>query len=163
MSDRLQIGIDIGGTKMLTIAKNSTLQARSRRSQLTRGKNFAAADAQIALERFIATLATPPHSIGIAVPGLVDRQGVVIACDVLPLLVGWQPTIALSSICPIHVFNDAEAALMQTVRDLQPQTVAAVVMVGRAIWTLHCTVRHCIVCRSCDRFAGSNSVRMVEI
>ncbi len=130
MTNRLQVGIDIGGTKMLSIAKNSTIQARS---QLTTGKYFSAVDAQREIERFIATLATPPHSIGIAVPGLVDRQGVVIACDVLPLLVGWQPAIGLSSICPVNVLNDAEAALIQTVSDLQPQTVAAVVMVGTGI------------------------------
>ncbi len=75
----------------------------------------------------------PPKSIGIAIPGLVDRQGVVIACDVLPQLVGWQPACALSSICPINVINDAEASLVQVVSDLQPQTVIIVVMVGTGI------------------------------
>jgi glucokinase len=130
MTDNIQVGIDIGGTKMLAIARDKEIQARS---QITTGKDFSAADAQTEIDRFIQTLSISPDSIGIAVPGLVDRQGTVIACDVLPQLVGWQPSIAFSSICTVNVLNDAEAALVQVVSDLQPQTVAAVVMVGTGI------------------------------
>jgi glucokinase len=131
MTNFLQIGIDIGGTKMLTIANQHTeIQARS---QISTGKEFTATDAQTAIDRFIETLAAPPDTIGIAIPGLVDREGMVIACDVLPNLVGWQPAIAFSSICPVKVVNDAEAALMQVVSELKPQTVAAMVMVGTGI------------------------------
>jgi glucokinase len=130
MTDYLRVGIDIGGTKMLALAIDRDIQTRS---QITTGRDFSAADAQAAIEQFIQTLSTPPQSIGIAIPGLVDRQGVVITCDVLPQLVGWQPSIAFSSICPVTVLNDAEAALMQVVKDLKPQTVAAVVMVGTGI------------------------------
>jgi glucokinase len=130
MTNYLQVGIDIGGTKLLAIARNNDIQVRS---LIATGQNFTAANAEMAIGRFIQTLSTPPHSIGIAIPGLVDRQGVVIACDVLPQLVGWQPAIAFSSICPIEILNDAEAALRQVVSDLNPQTVAAVVMVGTGI------------------------------
>jgi glucokinase len=129
MTTPIQVGIDIGGTKMLAIACNPDLQTRS---QISTGKYFSATAAQNAIERFIQTLSTPPDSIGIAIPGLVDRQGTVIACDVLPQLVGWQPAIAFSSF-PTSVLNDAEAALVQVVSDLKPQTVAAVVMVGTGI------------------------------
>lgn len=86
--------IDIGGTKMLSIARDTDIQARS---QITTGRDFSAADAEAEIDRFIQTLSTPPRSIGIAIPGLVDRQGTVIACDVLPNLVGWQPSIAFSA------------------------------------------------------------------
>jgi glucokinase len=130
MTNRIQVGIDIGGTKMLAIARDSEIQARS---QITTCRDFSAADAEAEIDRFIQTLSTPPRSIGIAIPGLVDRQGTVIACDVLPQLVGWQPSLAFSAICPIDVLNDAEAALRQVVSDLKPQTVAAVVMVGTGI------------------------------
>jgi glucokinase len=130
MTTPLQVGIDIGGTKMLSIARDTEIQARS---QITTGSNFSAADAEAEIDRFIQILSTPPRSIGIAIPGLVDRQGTVIACDVLPNLVGWQPSLAFSAICPIDVLNDAEAALRQVISDLKPQTVAAVVMVGTGI------------------------------
>lgn len=131
MTNLIQVGIDIGGTKMLAIAyQHAEIQTRS---QISTGKDFTAADAQTEIERFIHTLAAPPDGIGIAIPGLVDRAGVVIACDVLPNLVGWQPAIAFSSICPVKVVNDAQAALMKVVSELKPQTVAAVVMVGTGI------------------------------
>jgi glucokinase len=130
MTINLHVGIDIGGSKMLALAIDRNIQAGS---QITTGKYFSAADAQAEIDRFIHTLPNPPRSIGIAIPGLVDRSGVVIACDVLPQLVGWQPAIAFSSICPVTVLNDAEAALVQVVADLQPQTVVAVVMVGTGI------------------------------
>ena len=130
MTNCIQVGIDIGGTKMLAIARDTEIQARS---QITTGSNFSIADAEAEIDRFIHTLSTPPRSMGIAIPGLVDRQGTVIACDVLPQLVGWQPSIAFSQIWAIDVLNDAEAALRQVVSDLQPQTVVAVVMVGTGI------------------------------
>ncbi len=130
MTDFLQVGIDIGGSKLLALAIEGDTQIRS---QISTGRDFTVADAQAAIERFIDALPLRPGSIGIAIPGLVDRCGVVIACDVLPHLVGWQPARALSSICPVTVLNDAEAALVQVVADLQPQQAIVVVMVGTGI------------------------------
>jgi glucokinase len=138
MTEHLQIGIDIGGSKMLLLALAEPLRMRIEgdrqlRSQIATGKDFAEAAAQSEIDRFVRSLPAPPRSIGIAIPGLVDRHGVVIACDVLPRLVGWQPARDLSSICPVNVLNDAEAALMQVVADIQPQKVIVVVMVGTGI------------------------------
>ena len=132
MENQLRVGIDLGGTKMLAI---STSSDRQHRWQIATGKDFSAANAQAAIAQFIDTLPAPPRSIGIAVPGLVDRHGMVIACDVLPQLVGWQPTLSFPSIGIVSVLNDAEAALMRIVSQLQPRTVAAVVMVGTGIGT----------------------------
>jgi glucokinase len=129
MEHQLRVGIDLGGTKMLAIAISSD---RQHRWQIATGKDFTATDAETAISQFIDTLPVPAHSIGIAIPGLVG-DGIVIACDVLPKLVGWQPALAFTSIRHINVLNDAEAALHQVVQDLQPQTVAAVVMVGTGI------------------------------
>jgi predicted NBD/HSP70 family sugar kinase len=138
MTEHLQVGIDIGGSKMLLLALAEPLRMRidgdrQIRDRIATGKDFSAADVQAEIERFVRTLPTLPRSIGIAIPGLVDRHGVVIACDVLPELVGWQPARALSSICGVYALNDAEAALVQVVADLQPQKVIAVVMVGTGI------------------------------
>jgi glucokinase len=134
-ANNIQIGVDIGGTKMLLMAWCEAVCIC--RQELTTGKHFSGADAAAAIDRFIQTLPTVVagsccQTIGIAVPGLVD-DGKTIACDVLPNLVGWQPSTTLNSIYPIRVLNDAEAALIQVVKDLHPRSVVAVVMVGTGI------------------------------
>jgi glucokinase len=130
MADRhIRVGIDIGGTKMLLLAQGENFRSRV---QLTTGSEFSGGDAETAITEFIQTLPTAPISLGIAIPGLVNA-GTVIACDVLPQLVEWTPARQLQSICPVAALNDAEAALVQVIGDLQPQTIAAVVMVGTGI------------------------------
>ncbi len=129
MTDRIQIGIDIGGTKMLMVAVGEAgIQVRQ---QIPTGKQFTGNDATAAIEEFSRSISC--QSIGIAIPGLVNDRGVTIACDVLPQLVGWAPASTLRSICPVTVLNDATAALIRVVADLQPQAVAIVVMVGTGI------------------------------
>ena len=130
MDSWIEVGIDIGGTKMLLLAQGKDFRTRL---QLATGGDFSGADAEMAIVQFIQTLPIPPKSIGIAVPGLVNEQGTVIACDVLPQIVDWAPSVNLQAICPVSVINDAEAALFQVVEDLQPKTVAIVVMVGTGI------------------------------
>ncbi len=131
MTEQLQIGIDIGGTKMLMVVVGKDgIQARQ---QISTGKQFSGRDAEIAIEEFVRSIPIPCHSIGIAIPGLVDASGITIACDVLPHLVGWAPSVVFQSICPVCVLNDAEAALVRVVADLQPKSVAIVVMVGTGI------------------------------
>jgi glucokinase len=130
MTEPLQIGIDIGGTKMLMVAVGKDgIQARQ---QIDTGKQFSGRDAEMAIDRFVRSL-MPVQSIGIAIPGLVDASGMTIACDVLPQLVGWQPASIFSSLCPVCVLNDAEAALVRVVADVSPKSVAIVVMVGTGI------------------------------
>ncbi len=131
MADRqIRVGIDIGGTKMLLLAQGKNFRSRV---QLATGIEFAGVDAETAIIEFIQTLPTAPISLGIAIPGLVSAIGTVIACDVLPQLALWAPARKLQSICPVAALNDAEAALVQVISDLQPQTIAAVVMVGTGI------------------------------
>jgi glucokinase len=130
MTEPIQIGIDIGGTKMLMVAVDKD-GIRSR-EQIATGKQFSGRDAEIAIDRFVSTC-TPCQSIGIAIPGLVDASGMTIACDVLPQLVGWQPAATFQPLCPVCVLNDAEAALVRVVADVKPKSVAIVVMVGTGI------------------------------
>jgi glucokinase len=130
MTEPLQIGIDIGGTKMLMVAVGKDgIQARQ---QIATGQQFSGRDAEIAIDRFVRSCSTC-QSIGIAIPGLVDASGMTIACDVLPQLVGWRPAVTCQFPFPICVLNDAEAALVRVVADVSPKSVAIVVMVGTGI------------------------------
>jgi glucokinase len=122
----MQVGIDIGGTKMLLIAHGEVIE---RRYQCDTGAGFSIKRAESIITEFIDTLPRSPSSIGMAVPGLVDEFGRVIACDVLPQLEGWL----LSSNYPLRVVNDAEAALYKTIDGLDPKSTTILIMVGTGI------------------------------
>jgi predicted NBD/HSP70 family sugar kinase len=64
------------------------------------------------------------------VPGLVDHGSQVIACDVLPRLVGWQPRLPADQ--PHVLLNDAEAALIGATGS-EPYRNIGVVVIGTAI------------------------------
>jgi glucokinase len=126
----MQVGIDIGGTKMLLIAQRDRIE---RRYQCSTGANFHPGKAESVIANFIQSLPQPPTSIGVAIPGLVDRSGRVIACDVLPQIAGWLPSIKIDGICLVRMINDAEAALYQTIDGLDPDSTTVVIMVGTGI------------------------------
>ncbi len=123
----MQVGIDIGGTKMLLIAQSEGIVEH--RYRCNTGATFSIEHAESIIAEFIDTLPRDPTSIGMAIPGLVDESGRVIACDVLPQLEGWL----LSSNYPLRVVNDAEAALCKTIDGLDPKSTTIMMMVGTGI------------------------------
>jgi predicted NBD/HSP70 family sugar kinase len=123
----MQVGIDIGGTKMLLVAQREGIVEH--RYQCSTGGSFSIEQAESIIAEFIKTLPRSPTSIGMAIPGLVDESGRVIACDVLPQLEGWL----LSSNYPVRVVNDAEAALCKTIDGLDPKSTTIMIMVGTGI------------------------------
>jgi glucokinase len=123
----MQVGIDIGGSKMLLVAQSEGIVEH--RYQCSTGANFSIAQVESTIAEFIDTLTRSPTSIGMAIPGLVDESGRVIACDVLPQLEGWL----LSSNYPLRVVNDAEAALCKTIDGLDPKSTTIMMMVGTGI------------------------------
>ena len=122
------IGVDLGGTKALFVRGE-------RVSRVETGATFGADDFLARLAAFVAADREPPSRIGIAVPGLVDADGGVVACDVLPALAGWSPRETLASLgCEcVVVVNDVRAALLEEMHDAPAGTTAAVVMVGTAV------------------------------
>ena len=121
------IGVDLGGTKALLVSGAHSLRFDT-------GPSFSVADFAAKLDAFIASTKVRPSRIGIAVPGLVDTAGRVVACDVLPGLAGWLPATALRGLgCEIAVVNDVEAALREELHDAPPGLTAGVVMAGTAI------------------------------
>jgi glucokinase len=123
----MQIGIDIGGSKMLLIALSEGVVKY--RYECSTGANFSIERAESIITEFIDTLPREPTSIGMAIPGLVDESGRVIACDVLPQLEGWL----LSSNYPLRVVNDAEAALSKIIDGIDPKSTTIMIMVGTGI------------------------------
>jgi glucokinase len=123
----MQVGIDIGGSKMLLIALSEGVIEH--RYECSTGANFAIERAESIITEFIDTLPRSPKSIGMAIPGLVDESGRVVACDVLPQLEGWL----LSSNYPLRVVNDAEAALCKTIDGIDPKSTTIMIMVGTGI------------------------------
>jgi glucokinase len=130
------LGIDLGGTKLLMLCDD-------RRVKIDTGSKFSIAACEQHIRQFISTLAVKPHGIGIAIPGLVDQTGrKVQACDVLPDLVGWCPSLTLADLFgsdtqrehrQIVLINDVKAAQLEEFHDTQPGTTGAVIMVGTGI------------------------------
>lgn len=120
------VGVDLGGSKLL-------LRYRDHTQRFETGPDFGAADLTDILKNFIGRYVEPVCVIGIAVPGIVEN-GSVVACDVLPKLVGWQANTLLSpKVGKVSLANDANAALHATVIDLAGDKTAVTVMVGTAI------------------------------
>ena len=101
------IGIDLGGTKML-------LYCQGVHERIETGSAFTPNDLLHQLKRFVASNRLSPKRIGIAVPGLVDAEGAVLASDVLPLFSGWKPKPDMAALnLRWSVLNDVKAALLE--------------------------------------------------
>jgi len=125
---RLSVGVDVGGTKAFFLAYQGAQVLSERR--IATGPGFTQDDLEQEIASFVGSLPRTVGSIGVAVPGIVDSQQRVVACDVLPALDGW-----LCSIPGVKtaVLNDTAAALEAARQDFPPTATAALVMVGTAI------------------------------
>ncbi len=124
------VGVDVGGTKLYLVAVGEGPRIERR---LPSGRDMRPRALADQIARFAADLPQPPTAIGIAVPGLIDADGEVVDCDVLPHLKGWAPRQAPEIECPLTVMNDVEAALTEETSDLPPRANAAMVMAGTGI------------------------------
>ncbi|PYQ51572.1 MAG: ROK family protein [Acidobacteria bacterium] len=126
----MNVGFDLGGTKLLMVASGPQGRVVER---ISTGPGFDGAALEAAIDRFIAAREAPPAAVGVAVPGLVGPGPVVQACDVLPALVGWRPPESLLGRWRFAMINDAAAALAEEYHDAAPGTTGAVVMAGTGI------------------------------
>jgi predicted NBD/HSP70 family sugar kinase len=125
------VGIDVGGTKLLLVAGDGERRVTDRAAT---GPEAAPDDIERAVRAFLSRLDGPPAALGIAIPGLVDEDGRVVACDMLPRLAGWRVADAFADLgCPVRAVNDAEAALIEEAHDLAPGATVALVMAGTAV------------------------------
>ena len=107
------IGIDLGGTKLLIICKKEQCRVES-------GPDFSPQMMETAILDFLNERDINPTGIGIAIPGFVDRSGNVGYCDVLPKLTGWSPYEAFADFgCKVVAINDVNAALVEEMHDAE--------------------------------------------
>jgi predicted NBD/HSP70 family sugar kinase len=97
------IGVDVGGTKMLVVARDPS-GALIAEALVPTGPATTGAWLERRIREFGETLDGRVGRIAIAVPGLVVDHAEVRSCDVLPRLAGWRPGVDL-------VINDIRAAL----------------------------------------------------
>jgi predicted NBD/HSP70 family sugar kinase len=119
----IPLGVDLGGTKLLILAETP---AGERTWKFPTGPGFTPVDFDAHLATVRAELASAELVYGLAVPGLVNDEGVVGPCDVLPMLNGWQPRAAA-------VVNDGQAALTAYAASCASGATVAIVGSGTAI------------------------------
>lgn len=128
LSERVSVGIDVGGTKMLVLAD---AQGQRRHWKFSTGPEARPANLRRHVDQVLGELGiAQPGAIGWAVPGLIDGEGTVRDCDVLPHLVGWRPE---SEWPGAAVLNDGEAALVTAAADEPQDAIVAVVGCGTGI------------------------------
>lgn len=122
------IGIDLGGTKMLVSCKNGD-EVLTKRYKTGKERSF-----KEILENynsFVEEYSLDVKSLAVAIPGLIENKKVT-ACDVLPCLEGKTIT-DFSNIYPVEFINDVEAALIEERSNYKGVENLIVIMIGTGI------------------------------
>lgn len=122
------VGVDLGGTKLLLLAQTGDGEIVKRHPT---GPAFSPPELESAVLDFVASLPQPPAALGLAIPGLVDGDGRVEACDVLERFAGWTPERLRRGPWSFAALNDADAALAGETEGTE--AAAALVVVGTGI------------------------------
>lgn len=123
------VGIDIGGTKMYmlyTSADNKRVE-----KQVPTGKDATVGYIRNEIKTFIDSLDKKPDAVGIAAPGLVENNTIVIS-DVLPNF----SNVHGADLVPEYecsIINDVRAATVFETSKMNHTDTAIVVMVGTGI------------------------------
>lgn len=138
----MYLGIDVGGTKLLCRAVSADGDVVAERRFAT-GPEVEPGELDAAVDTFVNGIASlsgrksfgAVSAVGVAVPGLVARDGQgerVAVSDVLPHLAGWRPQV-LDRVRVGCLINDVRAALLSVVVDRPQDGDVAVVVVGTGI------------------------------
>lgn len=124
---KAKIGIDLGGTKVLIVANNLEEKVKT-------GIDFTPSQLETIIHTFIKENDLSPIGIGIAVPGLLIKNGTIISCDVLPNFEGWNAKKAFKKInTTVKTINDVKSALAQEFHDCNKDFNGGIIMVGTAV------------------------------
>ncbi|WP_344363706.1 ROK family protein [Streptomyces gobitricini] len=124
------MGVDVGGTKMLMLARSREPSGGEVTRRVGTGPGTTPGDLERAVEEFLADHGLEPIALGVAVPGLVGN-GRVRVSDVLPQLAGWSGWSGRAA--PSLLVNDIRGALAQEAATLSRSATAAVVVCGTAV------------------------------
>lgn len=125
--NKVKIGIDLGGTKVLIIAGNLE-------EKVNTGIDFKPSQLETIINNFLKKNKLIPVGIGIAIPGLLGNDGTITFCDVLPNFKGWNAKKALIKYDTIiKVCNDVKAAMIQEFHSVNKGFTGGVIMVGTAV------------------------------
>ncbi|WP_339902542.1 ROK family protein [uncultured Cyclobacterium sp.] len=123
----VKVGIDLGGTKVLIIAG-------SYEEKYPTGLGFTPSQLEEVIKSFIEKYKLNPVGIAIAIPGLLNKAGDVLFCDVLPSFNGWNANKALANLSTrIRSINDIRAALIHQFSTIDENLTSGIVMVGTAV------------------------------
>lgn len=107
------IGIDLGGTKMLMLARDASGNLVAEQ-EIATGPDTTASDIESTVTSFCSALDSTRDRIAIAEPGLVSGNCRVVTSDVLPKIANWTP-FENSTLGPVYVINDVRASLASAV------------------------------------------------
>lgn len=109
----LTIGVDVGGTKCLALAIDSSGEVLADARVATPSGGDELIDAVVALVSQLTDSAGPPDAVGVGVPGLVDAAGVLAYAPNLPGVLDVAVASRVAQRCgvPVTVENDATAAV----------------------------------------------------
>lgn len=124
------IGVDIGGTKMLMLAK---YEGETFTKKVPTGNKSTKEYLKNEIETFIKGLPFQPEGIGVAIPGLVEQNNRVLVSDVLPGINGMDSSCLKNMAHKVVFINDVKAALVKEAGAVENNTALAVVMVGTGI------------------------------
>lgn len=129
MKHETSIGIDLGGTKLLIATQNDINQS------YPTGPAFTPSKLVKIISQFIQQHHLTVKTIGLAVPGIVEKNNHIILSDVLPAFSNWPAGRELSQTlsASVTVINDVKAALIEQAAFLPANTSIIVVMAGTAI------------------------------
>lgn len=121
------VGMDLGGTTLV-------LRCGDTEDVFSTGLSFTPKQLISCLGSFLQRHEIRPRRMGLAVPGLLDSDGRVTECDVLPTFRGWHARLAMDELCPqTVVLNDVRAALITEMHDALPDVTGGVIVVGTAV------------------------------
>lgn len=97
------------------------------------GEEFSPTQIVNEIELLLREIKCSAANFGIAIPGLVDKDGQVVVSDVLPNLNDWKPNKDLEKYGEIFVLNDGDAAMVEVSTLFPTAKTLGVVVVGTGI------------------------------
>lgn len=128
---KTSVGVDIGGTKMLM---HSVINTKVFTKKMFTGMHISVSQIESEIVGFIKTLPADVQSIGIAIPGLVDKNSNSVRdSDVIPGLNGWAGKGLIAKGYSILFLNDISAGLLSECYNEETEQPVLLVMSGTGI------------------------------